>query len=124
MSWLSDLIGKEKIPVEVYRDLDALETTPVPFKVGGEVHVLNPLTTAQFYEFTKGLVQFQAAQQDSLTPNQIVDIYSGLITPLIPTLTRKKIGDLTIQQANAIFNMVMETVLGKNHVQGAEKKRP
>jgi hypothetical protein len=111
--------------VTVFQDLDAILNEPVSFKVVGEIHTLTPPTTEGFYRFIRAMNQLYTLEAESKTPDEIVDIYCSIITPLVPTLTRRAISRMTIQQANSVFNFVVETVIGKSSIDNmpeAQKK--
>lgn len=108
-----DFLKRKQKSITIYQDLDAVLNEPVSFKIVGEVHTLNPPSTEGFYRFIKSMNKLYSLSADSMTPDEIVGIYCEIILPLVPTLSKASISKMTIQQANALFSFVVETILGK-----------
>ncbi len=117
-----DFFKRAKVKTDAYYDLDAMLTERVAFKVLGKIHVLEPLSTEKFYKFVKSISVINSLKENSVTAEEFINVYADILEPIIPTLTKKDIRKLTVQQANGIFNFVIETVLGKQHLTDNEKK--
>lgn len=110
---LKYLLNIKKQPIKDFHDIDALISQPVAFKILGVTHVLNPPSTLDFYKFIKALGELYTLEQNSKTADEIVDLYYRIISPIVPTISKSIVQKMTIQQANAVFNFVVETVVGK-----------
>ncbi len=110
-------------PSEVIADLDALIADPVSFKMHGKTHTIKPVTTKEFMQFTNAYALFwEMKDKETVTPDELIDRYFDLISPICDSVKREDIANLTQAQVGALFNLVIEVVTAKAHVDTAQKK--
>ena len=115
---------------EVVSDLDALVAEPIAFRFAGEVHEIKPVSTLELLRFTNAFAQLQElnGRSDAITVAELVDAYTSVISSVCPSITRDHVEDMTQAQVAALFQLVMDSVVGKAHAQpgvepeGAKKK--
>lgn len=124
------LKGKQEITATIVSDLDALVAEPIAFKLHGRIFTINPISTLELLKFTNAFTKIQAIQgkADSITVSELVDAYLGVISSVCPEIERSDIENMTQPQIAALFQLVMDSVVGKAHAQpGIEedsKKKP
>jgi hypothetical protein len=115
--------AKTSEPVKVIADLDRLIADSIGFKLHGKIHVVKPLSTAQFFKIYDRFVKLEQMQKDigekEKPEDLVVDALYEIFHSFADTLTKDDVRELTWTQVNALMSLVMETVQGKTH---AEKK--
>lgn len=112
-----------KKPVEttaqVVSDLDALVAEPIAFRFQGKLHEIKPISTLELLRFTNAFAQLQQLNQksDTISVDELIDAYTSVISSVCPTITREHVKDMTQAQVSALFQLVMDSVVGKAHAQ-------
>ena len=106
-------------PREVVSDLDALVSEPIAFRFNGEIHEIKPVTTIELFSFTTAFAEIQeiSSRGEQVTVSELVDAYARVISSVCPTITRAHVEDMTQPQVGALFQLVMDSVVGKAHAQ-------
>jgi hypothetical protein len=106
----------------VFADLDAMIVEPVSIKVLGVEHTLSPLSLEQFFKITSSWSELEALKQEKTTDAlMLLDKYHEIISAALPTIERKDLDSMSIQQIGALMQIVFETVTGKTF--GTEEKK-
>ena len=102
----------------IVSDLDALIAEPIAFRLQGEVHEIKPVSTVELLKFTNAFARLQALNESSgtLSVADLVDAYTQVISSVCPTITRAHVEGMTQSQIAALFQLVIESVMGKAHV--------
>lgn len=99
---------------KVVTDLDAILESPGAVRLHGEMHKIEPVLVSEFFAFANALALVQELQaRESVTVDEIVDAYWGLINPVCPTITREHIRKCTAAQVTGLIALVQEHVMGK-----------
>ena len=115
---LFSLKAKPVSTAAVVSDLDALIAEPIAFRLHGEVHEIKPVSTVELLKFTNAFARLQTLNESSgtLTVADLVDAYTHVIASVCPTITREHVEGMTQSQVAALFQLVIESVMGKAHV--------
>jgi hypothetical protein len=102
---------------EVVSDLDALVSEPIAFRFNGEVHEIKPVSTLELLSFTNAFAELQElnGRADSITVGELVDAYTSVISSVCPSITREHVESMTQAQVAALFQLVMDSVVGRAH---------
>lgn len=118
-----DFFKKKGPEIKGLQDLDAMLNESVAIKFQGKTHIIKSPTNEAFYRFSKGMLRLQNLKEESISTEEFIQIYSDIIIPIVPSLTKKEIGKLSVIQANTLFNLIVELVLGKKVSQSSEEKK-
>jgi len=113
---------KQKIQessAQVVSDLDALVAEPIAFRFKGKVHEIKPISTLELLKFTNAFAGLQelSGKSDTITVSELVEAYTQVISSVCPTITSDHVKDMTQAQVAALFQLVMDSVVGKAHAQ-------
>lgn len=115
---------KRNEETEVFADLDSLVTTRVPFRFNGKAHYIKPLSVVEFAEAVNALAAIDLAiKKETLSNDEVMNAYEGIFKVVIEgqTIRRKEIESMNASQVAALYNLVLECIMGKAQVQ-LEKK--
>lgn len=121
---LFDFFKKKGPQVKGLQDLDAMLNESIAVKFQGKTHIIKSPTNEAFYRFSKNMLRLQNLKEESISSEEFIQIYSDIIIPIVPTMTTKDIKKLNVVQANTLFNLIVELVLGKKINSNEEKKSP
>lgn len=114
----------KKDDAEVVVDLDELLEKPIAVKVMGERHTVRPITTAEFFATTNALARLRAlVEKDSITGKQVSDAYFEVFHPLIPTLTRKTIGEMSPVMQAGLLSTIVSRIGGETYKLAEAQKK-
>lgn len=105
-------------------DLDALLSESVVFRLGGERHVINPVSTGTLFEFQKGWAQLRNAfeKKADFDAETLIDAYTRVIGSVCSSIKRSHIENMTQAQLAALFKLVMSTITGEVYVKDEPEK--
>lgn len=112
----------------IVSDLDALIAEPISFRLHGEIHSINPISTIELLRFTNAFARLKVLNETSgtLSVDDLIGAYTEVISSVCPSITRKHIESMTQSQIAALFQLVLDSVMGKAHVapeQSDDKKK-
>jgi len=112
--------------IPVISDLDAMVAESVPFRFGGKVHFIKPISVLEFYQYTQALAKLvDLKDAQSVSGEELVDCYYNLFKAVCDTIEHKDIEKMTTAQASALFALTLDCVTGKVHGdKEGEKKKP
>lgn len=112
-------VKPQRVVREVVSDLDALVAEPIAFRFNGEVHEIKPVSTLELLSFTNAFAELQElnGRSDAITVGELVDAYTSVISSVCPSITRDHVESMTQAQVAALFQLVMDSVVGKAHAQ-------
>lgn len=106
----------------VIADLDKLIAEPIAFRFDGKTHLINPISTKEFFRVTANLAKMDELKAKSeVSAEELIDAYTNLISSVCETIGRKEIENMTQAQVGALFQLVLDCVTGKAQA-GTEKK--
>lgn len=110
---------KEITPATIVSDLDALIAEPIAFRFQGRVHEIQPISTLELVRFTNAWASLSElnGKSDAISVSDLVDAYTKVISAVCPSITRSHVEDMTQAQIAALFQLVMDSVVGKSHVE-------
>jgi len=99
----------------IVADIDAIEVNPVAFKWNGKAHYLRPVSTKEYLKIAEIFVRMDNLNknQSEYSVNDLVDVYSELISSLCNTITKKDVLSMTQVQVAAIIQLIIEHVTGR-----------
>lgn len=102
----------------VVSDLDALVSEPVAFRFQGRIHEIKPISTLELLKFTNAFSGLQelSGKSDQITVSELVEAYTEVISSVCPTITKVHVENMTQSQVSALFQLVMDSVVGRAHV--------
>jgi hypothetical protein len=112
----------------VVSDLDAIAGKEVAFKWRGRKYLIRPMTTEQFFNLSRQLVELDKLTHvkddngDALL-GRWAAAYAKLFKIACPEITLNDVEDMTQAQIAALFNLILECVAGKAQVDIEKKKR-
>jgi hypothetical protein len=115
-------------PTIVVADFDRLESHSVGFVLHGKTHIIRPVKVREFYAAISKLAAFGELQKkEKLTDDEVNQKYLEIIQTLCDTITLKDIQECTAPQIGGLFQLIVDSILGKSQAQGvpmeaAEKK--
>jgi response regulator RpfG family c-di-GMP phosphodiesterase len=115
-------------PTIVVADFDRLESHSVGFVLHGKTHIIRPVKVREFYAAISKLAAFAELQKkEKLTDDEVNQKYLEIIQTLCDTITLKDIQECTAPQIGGLFQLIVDSILGKSQAQGvpmeaAEKK--
>jgi hypothetical protein len=115
-------------PTIVVADFDRLESHSVGFVLHGKTHIIRPVKVREFYAAISKLSTFGELQKkEKLTDDEVNQKYLEIIQTLCDTITLKDIQECTAPQIGGLFQLIVDSILGKSQAQGvpmeeAEKK--
>jgi hypothetical protein len=119
--WIRSWKSKKELP-QVVTDLDALISKPVGFRFHGRIHIIPPLEVAEFLKATSAIAAIDELRtMEKLTEEDLVDRYSRCFAIVCPTVTKDLVQKMSLQQIAALYNLVLEAIMGKAQVD-LEKK--
>lgn len=107
-------------------DLDAIVAEPVPFRFHGKIHYLKPVNLDDFLKFTNYQASLINALKDDaagLTPLQLATKYHNVISSLCDSITIEDIMSMEQVQIAALYQLIMDMVLGQVDTGDGKKKR-
>jgi hypothetical protein len=119
---------KPEKPIVVVADFDKLESHSVGFVLHGKTHIIRPVKVKEFYAAISKLATFGELQKkEKLSEDEVSEKYLEIIQTLCDTITLKDIKECTDPQIGALFQLIVNSILGKSQAQGipmeaAEKK--
>lgn len=119
MSLFSLKAKTQESTAQIVSDLDALVAEPIAFRFQGKVHEIKPISTLELLKFTNAFAGLQElnGKSDAITVEELVDAYTQVISSVCPSITFEHVKDMTQAQVAALFQLVMDSVVGKAHVQ-------
>jgi hypothetical protein len=113
------LKSKTEMTAAIVSDLDALVAEPIAFKLHGKIFTINPISTLELLKFTNAFAKIQAinTKSEPITVAELVDAYLEVISSVCPEIERRDIEAMTQAQISALFQLVMDSVVGKAHAQ-------
>lgn len=110
---------KETTPAHIVSDLDALIAEPIAFRFQGRVHEIQPISTLELVRFTNAFAALSElnGKSDTISLAELIDAYTRVISAVCPTITRAHVEDMTQAQIAALFQLVMDSVVGKAHAE-------
>jgi hypothetical protein len=110
--------------VRVVSDLDAILTRTVAFTFNGRTHKIPPLALSDFLLLTEGMARIESLKTKmTLSEAEVLDAYEALFRPACPTLRRREIDQMTVQQIGALHELIVKHVIGAKQFE-TEKKSP
>jgi len=119
--------GKVKEQVNVVSDLDAMIADPVPFRFGGRVHKIKPISVMEFYKYTNALAMLMGLKdKQDASSEDMLDAYYNLFKSVCDTITHSDIQSMSTAQIAALFKLTVDSISGAaqatNEVATNEKK--
>jgi len=116
--------SQSRVQKEMVSDLDAIIQKTITFRLLGRVHEIRPISTKSYLEYINALAAvIQLSDQDKVTPTELIQKYHALVSSVVDSISLSDVESMTQAQVGALFQLIMDTITGKSHVEG-EKKRP
>lgn len=113
---------KPKEQTEVICDLDAILSKTVAFKYNGKIYEIPPLTFQEFIRATNALAEIDILRKkEGLDEAQVLSAYDKIFSIVCPSFDRVILNTMGNQQIAALFNLVIEVIMGKATLE-VEKK--
>lgn len=108
----------------VVRDLDALIAEPIPFRFSGEVHFIEPITTASLLILLDKFARFDKIARDkALSVEHLVDSYLEIFSAACPTIKKHHVENMNQAQASALFQLIFDSCTGRAQSERVERKK-
>jgi hypothetical protein len=118
----SQKTGRRSQGFEIVTDLDAILVKTVAFRFQGRTHVIPPVKNEEFFRAMNALARLDVLKkQDVISPEDLLEAYSDLFRITFPSITREYLERMSPHQLGVLFNLVIECIMGKTHVD-TEKK--
>ena len=105
----------------VISDLDAMVAEKIAFRLHGQTHYIDPISTLTYLKFVNALDKFfESMKSKESSAEEVIDTCTALMSTVCSSITRKDIETCEQSQLSALFNLVYDSVGGKT--QG--KKKP
>lgn len=105
--------GKAKEQVNVVSDLDAMIADPVPFRFGGRVHNIKPISVMEFYKYTNALAALMGLKdKQDATSEDMLDAYYNLFNSVCDSITHKDLASMSTAQIAALFKLTVDAISG------------
>jgi hypothetical protein len=113
---------KKEMPV--VSDLDAMIADPVPFRFGGKVHKIKPISVMEFYKYTNALSELmKLKERNDVTATEMLDGYFSLFNSVCDTITHKDIESMSAAQIAALFKLTVDSITGASQVSPVDEKK-
>lgn len=99
---------------DVIVDLDALTTKKVTFILGGQTHVLLPITTQVFLEFWDQVLKFKKEKQETVKLQN--EAYYQCIAKVCRTITRREVEKMTLMQKSLLIEALTAKITGDKRI--------
>lgn len=110
-------------PARLVADLDALVADPVAFRFGGQTHVIQPITTLEFYRFLNAYYDaMETVKSSESKPAEVKKAVHGVIESVCKTITRSHIDAMTQPQLHALIKLIIDVVAGRTDPEEEKKK--
>jgi hypothetical protein len=107
---------------DLISDLDELITKKVAFKYLGKLFHIKALSLEQFFAVTGTLAKLDNLKTRKIkSEEQLMEVYQELFDAAIDEKLAAK--DMSYQQIAALFNLILESVMGKAQVTAEKKKQ-
>lgn len=110
----------------VVTNLDAIKTRTVGFRFNGKVHKIRPLSIEKYAEATAAMAaigELVMSKKRIKSEAQLMDAYEAIFSVICPTVKRADLEDMSVQQIGALYNTVLEHIMGRDQFE-AQKKSP
>lgn len=111
---------------ELYADLDALASRTVSFKFQGVSYKIGPIDTINFMEFSNALIALQdlVLSEKTIAPDELRMKYTNLFKSVCSQITDDTVKAMEIPQVAAVFQLIVDSVLGRIQDEGLKKNFP
>lgn len=110
--------------VSIIANLDDLITKPTAFTLHGKEHVIEPLSTKLFLQWSEALADFYALKEKpKVEADVLIDTYLKVFKSVCPTIERKDLEDATQAQIAALYSIILDHCTGKTPMGESEKKK-
>ncbi len=111
--------------VEVVTDLDAILTREVAFRFQGRTYLIPPMPVSQFLQATGALAKCDLLRKkEEVSKDELLDAYHAVFQAVVKGgVKRDVLEKMSVQQIAALYNLVLEQIMGKAFLDG-EKKSP
>jgi hypothetical protein len=110
----------------VVTNLDAIKSRTIAFRFNGKVHLIEPLSVDKYVEATAAMAaigELITSKKRIKSEAQIMDAYDAIFSIMCPSVRRADLNDMSVQQIGALYNTVLEHVMGREQFE-AQKKSP
>jgi hypothetical protein len=94
-------------------DLDKILVGKVIFKLHGNQHTINPLTTEQLFKFINILDEVQNTKHEGKTVEELIDKFHRLFSSVCPSITLEDVRDCSMNQVVGLLSLVIESATGR-----------
>ena len=111
--------------LDVFVDLDQLESRKTGFKLHGKGIILRPVSLIDHLKLANAAARLDAVRtKEVVAPADITDIYWSLFELACENMTREDFGAMTIGECEEVCKLIMETAISRIPVEAAQKKSP
>jgi hypothetical protein len=109
---------------EVVADLDALAASDLAIRYKGETHTIKPLSTAAFFQLYASWARLdEQIRKPETDPQAAFEAISGIVSSIIPSLSRDEILQMNQAQVGALLNSVFRLTTGEKQAEVEHKKK-
>lgn len=110
----------------VVTNLDAIKSRTIGFRFNGKIHKIKPLPVDKYIEATfamAGIADIVANKKKLKSESQLLDAYEGIFSILCPSVTRADLNNMSVQQIGALYNTVLEQIMGRDQFEAQKKSQ-
>lgn len=110
----------------VVTNLDAIKTRTIGFRFNGKIHKIKPLSIEKYAEATAAMAaigELIMSKKRIKSEAQLLDAYQAIFSVICPSVTRDDLENMSVQQIGALYNTVLEHIMGRDQFE-AQKKSP
>lgn len=110
----------------VVTNLDAIKSRTIGFRFNGKIHKIRPLSIEKYIEATAAMAaigELIASKKRITTEARVMDAYDAIFSVICPSVTRSDLENMSVQQIGALYNTVIEHIMGRDQFE-AQKKSP
>lgn len=106
-------------------DLDALIQEPIPFKLKGKIHFIEPITTEVFFKTVNRLEAMDRLKTvaEDVTVDVIINAYYQLFASICKTITMDDVRGMSQPQCLALLQLVIDSITGRAQAEAEDVKK-
>lgn len=115
---------QEARDAELLCDLDLILEKRVSFKLHGMTHLVDPITTQNFFAFTQGILEFRRTQHTD--EKEMNEHFAKIIRSVCSSVLPHHVANMTLIQKSVLLELLAKRIMGQTDAQVAEsqKKKP
>jgi hypothetical protein len=94
----------------------------IGFRLNGEVYEIRPIDVSTFFKVSNSLAKMDMLKsKEKIGQDELLNSYAEIFSLVCPEIKREMLDNMTHGQIGALFNLILECIMGKAQVD-AEKK--